>query len=147
MVLPSGCVIRSKRLCAPLAGSQRHEGAAWLSAAPPGTAAVPAKAAAIGGKGVPEEGLGGRRLQGAILIACAAGLCKSQQRAKEKTDGPVRLGIEAAHLLGDVVNSQKIEDGQDQIVEGRYDLRGSAGPHLAVILSQGDIPSPVQPVF
>ncbi len=76
-----------------------------------------------------------------------AGLCKSQQRPKEQADSPLRLGVKAAHLLGDILNPQEIEHRQHQIIECRHDQRGRTFPHLAVILAQGDISSPVEPVF
>jgi hypothetical protein len=57
------------------------------------------------------------------------------------------LGIQAAHLLGDIAHAQKIEDGQHHTVENRQDERSRPFADLAMIFAQGHISPPVQPVF
>src|SRR5712692_9724090 len=44
------------------------------------------------------------------------GLFKSQKRAKQEANSRQRLGIEDAHLLGDVRDAQKIEHSQQKTV-------------------------------
>jgi hypothetical protein len=43
-----------------------------------------------------------------------AGLFKSQQRAKQKTNSKQRLGHKETHLLGNIGNANEIEQGEQE---------------------------------
>lgn len=52
-----------------------------------------------------------------------------------------------AHLSRQIRDVQRISQGEDGIVEGGKHLRSLARPDLAAILTQGDIATPMQPIF
>ena len=80
-------------------------------------------------------------------VARTAGLFKSQKGTKQEANGQHRLGIEDAHLLGDVRDPQEIEHGQQKTVEEGQNAGSVSLAHLRVIFAQGHVPAPMQAIF
>src|SRR5437660_12408575 len=76
-----------------------------------------------------------------------SGLFKSQERAKQKTNGQQRLSIKDAHLLGNISNAHEIEDRQQKAVEDGQNTGSVSFADLTVVLAQGHIAPPMQSVF
>ena len=57
------------------------------------------------------------------------------------------MSLIEAHLIGNIGDVQEIHQSQHGVIEGSQDLGGTAGAHLRMIFSQGDITAPMQAIF